>query len=124
MDALTEIKESLQAIRDEFIRDKEADAWKKAAAVSIVLIAVAAALGSQIANRYGQNVLASLTDSNLQQSLAANKWSYFQSKSINSHLYEIDREKIRDRLLNQRLSRVSRRYLRDLVRAANLDLRI
>jgi peptidyl-prolyl cis-trans isomerase SurA len=37
---------------------------------------------------------------------------------------EIDREKIRDRLLNQRLSRVSRRYLRDLVRAANLDLRI
>ncbi len=37
---------------------------------------------------------------------------------------EIDRERIRDRLLNQRLSRVSRRYLRDLVRAANLDLRI
>jgi peptidyl-prolyl cis-trans isomerase SurA len=37
---------------------------------------------------------------------------------------EIDREKIRERLLNQRLSRVSRRYLRDLVRAANLDLRI
>jgi peptidyl-prolyl cis-trans isomerase SurA len=37
---------------------------------------------------------------------------------------EIDREQIRDRLLNQRLSRVSRRYLRDLVRAANLDIRI
>jgi peptidyl-prolyl cis-trans isomerase SurA len=37
---------------------------------------------------------------------------------------DIDRAKIRDRLLNQRLSRVSRRYLRDLVRAANLDLRI
>jgi peptidyl-prolyl cis-trans isomerase SurA len=36
----------------------------------------------------------------------------------------VDRGQIRERLLNQRLSRMSRRYLRDLVRAANLDIRI
>jgi peptidyl-prolyl cis-trans isomerase SurA len=37
---------------------------------------------------------------------------------------EVARQQIRDRLLNQRLSRLSRRYLRDLRRAANLDIRI
>lgn len=36
----------------------------------------------------------------------------------------IDRERIRDSLMNQRLDLLSRRYLRDLRRAANVDVRL
>lgn len=86
---LKEVKDLLTEIKNEFIRDEKKDRWIQWASVTLVIIAVAAAFSSQLAGRFGENVLSSLNDSTLEQGFATDQWSYFQSKSIKQHMYEI-----------------------------------
>src|SRR5271157_1254432 len=74
-------------------KDKERrEAWTKYTSLSIVFIAVLAAVASQWAGKYGSQVLVQLNNSVFNQAQASDEWSYYQAKSIKQNLYEALRE--------------------------------
>ena len=74
-------------------KDKERrEAWTKYTAVSLVFIAVLAAVATQWSGKYSGRVLVELNDSTFKQAQASDQWSYYQAKSIKQNLYEAMRE--------------------------------
>jgi hypothetical protein len=61
--------------------------WTNYLAITTVLIAVCATLSTFKGGGYS-------TRSLLNQTLAANQWSYFQSKSIKSYLFEVEKNNL------------------------------
>src|SRR5215472_6226723 len=71
---------------------EKSESWTKYTSMSLVFIAVLAAIAAQWAGKYSSRVLVSLNDSTFQQALATDEWSYYQAKSIKQNLYEALRE--------------------------------
>jgi hypothetical protein len=70
-------------------KDKEKrEAWTKYTSMSIVIIAVLAAVATQWSGKYGSRTLVELNKSTFNQALASDKWSYYQANSIKQNLYE------------------------------------
>jgi len=63
------------------------ETWTNYLAITTVLIAVCATLSTFKGGGYS-------TRSLLNQTLAANQWSYFQSKSIKSYLFEVEKNNL------------------------------
>lgn len=92
---LAELKGFIADLKTDRVNQKEKEkkeSWTKFTSLSIVFLAVLAAIATQWSGKYGSRVLASLNDSTYQQAQAANQWSYYQAKSIKQNLYEISRE--------------------------------
>jgi hypothetical protein len=68
------------------------ESWTKYTAISLVFIAVLAAVANQWSGKYGSQVLTQLNLSTYNQALASDQWSYYQAKSIKQNLYEALRE--------------------------------
>jgi len=66
--------------------------WTKYTSLSIVFIAVLAAVATQWAGKYSSRVLVSLNDATFHQAKASDQWSYYQAKSIKQNLYEVARD--------------------------------
>lgn len=64
------------------------EAWTKYVSMSIVFIAVLAAIATQRAGKYSSATLAELNHATFYQALASDKWSYYQANSIKQNLYE------------------------------------
>jgi hypothetical protein len=74
-------------------KDKEQrEAWTKYTAVSLVFIAVLAAVATQWSGKYSGTVLVELNNSTFKQAQASDQWSFYQAKSIKQNLYEAMRE--------------------------------
>jgi len=92
---LAELKAFIADLKQDRAAQKEKEqreAWTKYTAVSLVFIAVLAAVASQWAGKYSGTVLVELNNSTYKQAQASDQWSYYQAKSIKQSLYESVRE--------------------------------
>jgi Domain of unknown function (DUF4337) len=102
MNNLNELDKELSELKG-FITDLKADraaqkekerreAWTKYTSMSLVFIAVLAAISTQRSGAYSSGVLKELNQSTFYQAQASDQWSYYQAKSIKQNLYESLRE--------------------------------
>jgi hypothetical protein len=68
------------------------EAWTKYTSMSLVFVAVLAAIATQWAGKYSSRVLVNLNDATYNQAQASDQWSYYQAKSIKQNLYEALKE--------------------------------
>jgi hypothetical protein len=92
LDLLKQYIVELKADRDAAKAKEKAEAWTKAAGVSVVFVAVLAAVATQWGAKYSGRVVTSLNDATYSQTLASDQWSFFQAKSIKQNLYEVARD--------------------------------
>jgi hypothetical protein len=81
---LVELRADRQAAKDQ----EQREAWTKYATLSIVGIAVLAAVASQLGGGYSSSTMASLNEATYYQTQASDQWSFFQSKSIKQSISE------------------------------------
>lgn len=94
---LVELKGFIADLKADRVSQKEKErkeSWTKYTSLTIVFLAVLAAIATQWSGRYGSRVLAALNDSTFQQAKASDQWSYYQAKSIKQNLYEVTRESV------------------------------
>jgi hypothetical protein len=70
------------------------EGWTKYTSLSLVFIAVRAAVATQWMGKYSGRVLVCLNDSTFHQAEASDQWSFYQAKSIKQNLYEVAREQL------------------------------
>jgi Domain of unknown function (DUF4337) len=89
---IAELKEfiaDLKADRAATKAKEQREAWTKYVSLSIVIIAVIAAIAAQWGGKYSSRVLTQLNDATYNQSLASDQWAFYQAKSIKLNSYEI-----------------------------------
>ena len=79
----------LKADRAATKEKEKRDAWTKYVSLSVVMIAVIAAIAAQWGGKYSSRVLTQLNDATFNQTLASDQWAYYQAKSIKLNSYEI-----------------------------------
>jgi hypothetical protein len=92
---LLELKGFIADLKAERSAQKEKEkreSWTKYTAISLVFIAVFAAIATQWSGKYSSRVLVELNNSTFNQAKASDQWSYYQAKSIKQNLYEALRE--------------------------------
>jgi hypothetical protein len=92
---LDELKGFIAELKAERAAQKEKEqreAWTKYTAISLVFIAVLAAVATQWSGKYSGQVLVQLNNSTFNQAQASDQWSFYQAKSIKQNLYEAIRE--------------------------------
>jgi hypothetical protein len=82
----------LRADRDQAKDREKREAWTKSAGVSVVFVAVLAAIATQWGGKYSTRTLTALNDATYYQARASDQWSFYQAKSIKQNLYEVARE--------------------------------
>jgi hypothetical protein len=88
---LSELKSFIAELKADRAAQKERErreGWTKYTAISLVFIAVLAAVANQWAGKYSGKVLVELNNSTFNQAKASDQWSYYQAKSIKQNLYE------------------------------------
>lgn len=96
-DQLAELKTFVADLKSERAaqKDKEArEAWTKHVSLSMVFIAVLAAVATQWGGKYSSRVLVALNESTLLQAQASDQWNFYQAKSIKQNLYEVERDQL------------------------------
>src|SRR5206468_8014660 len=83
----------LKADRDEAKRKEQSERWTKWVSLSIVFLAVGAALASQQHGGFGGAGVRELNNAAIEQGIATNKWSYYQANSVKLHLYEFEKRR-------------------------------
>jgi len=94
---LNDLKNFIADLKADRAAQKEKEkreAWTKYTSLSIVFIAVLAAVATQWAGKYSSRVLVSLNDATFEQGKASDEWSYYQAKSIKQNLYEVARDQV------------------------------
>ena len=89
---IAELKEFIADLKTDRAATKEKEkreAWTKYVSLSVVIIAVIAAIAAQWGGKYGSRVLTQLNDATFNQSLASDQWAFYQAKSIKLNSYEI-----------------------------------
>lgn len=92
---LAELKSFIADLKADRSAQKEKEAresWTKYTAISLVFIAVLAAIATQWSGKYSSRVLVELNNSTFYQAKASDQWAYYQSKSVKQNLYEVLRE--------------------------------
>src|SRR4051812_23406596 len=64
------------------------ESWTKYTSMSLVFIAVLAAIATQWAGKYSSRTLVELNNSTYDQAQASGEWGYYQANSIKQNLYE------------------------------------
>jgi hypothetical protein len=82
----------LKAERDAAKAKESRDSWTTSAGVSLVFIAVFAAVATQWGAKYSGRTMTALNDATYAQTLASDQWSFYQAKSIKENLYEVSKD--------------------------------
>ena len=88
---IIELKEFIAELKSDraAAKDKEKrEAWTKYTSMSIVVIAVLAAIATQQGGKCSSTTLVELNKSTFNQAKASDKWSQYQANSIKQNLYE------------------------------------
>ncbi len=99
---MNELQKEIAELK-EFIVDLKADraatkakakreSWTQYVSLSVVIIAVIAAIAAQWGGKYSSRVLTRLNDATFFQTQASDQWAYYQAKSIKLKTYEIGRD--------------------------------
>lgn len=92
---LGELKSFIADLKADRAAQKEKEqreAWTKYTAISLVFIAVLAAIATQWAGKYSGRAVAELNNGTFYQAQASDKWTDYDTKSIKQNLYEALRE--------------------------------
>ena len=92
---ISELKEFIADLKADRAATKEKEkreAWTKYVSLSVVIIAVIAAIAAQWGGKYSSRVLSQLNDATFNQTLASDQWAFYQAKSIKVKTYEIARD--------------------------------
>lgn len=84
----------LKADRAATKEKEKREAWTKYVSLTVVIIAVIAAIASQWSGKYGSRVLTNLNDATYNQTQASDQWAYYQAKSIKQKSFEIGRDQL------------------------------
>ncbi len=90
-----ELKNFIADLKAERVAQKEKEkreSWTKYTSMSIVFIAVLAAIATQWAGKYSGRTLVELNNATFHQAKATDEWSYYQANSIKQNLYESIKE--------------------------------
>jgi preprotein translocase subunit SecF len=68
------------------------EGWTKYTSLSIVIIAVFAAIATQWGGKYSSRTLVALNKSTLKQGMASDAWGYYQAKSIKQRVAQSERD--------------------------------
>lgn len=121
---INELKEfivELKADRAAAKQKEKSEAWTKYVSLTIVVIAVIAAVAAQYSGKYGSRV-------QLNQAQASDQWNYYESKSIKQHLDENAKSELEHvgnaadpkvQMQIQRLSTNLVRYSSQMISASN-----
>ncbi len=101
---MNELQTEIAELKD-FIADLKADraatkekekreAWTKYVSLSVVFIAVIAAIAAQWGGKYSSRVLTQLNNATFFQTQASDQWAYYQAKSIKLNAYEIGQRQL------------------------------
>lgn len=82
--------EFLKADRLAAKKKEDSEKWTRWVSLTIVFLAVAAALANQQYGGFSGRAVRSLSHAAIAQGNATNKWSYFSSVSIKLHMYEFE----------------------------------
>jgi hypothetical protein len=88
---LNELKGFIADLKADRAAQKEKEkreSWTKYTSMSLVFIAVLAAIATQWAGKYSSRVLLQMNHATLYQAKASDQWSYYQANSIKQNLYE------------------------------------
>jgi len=92
---IAELKTFIADLKTERLAQKEKEkreSWTKYTSMSIVFIAVLAAIATQWAGKYSSRTLVELNNATFHQAKATDEWSYYQANSIKQNLYESIKE--------------------------------
>ena len=92
---LDELKALVAELRAEHVADKEKarrEGWTKYVSLTIVVIAVLAAMASLKGGGFSTRTLKEMNEATYNQALASDLWSQYQAKSIRQNLYELELE--------------------------------
>jgi len=91
MDELIEFRELVASIKSDRLAQKEKearDSWTKYVSLSMILIAVLAAVCAQKGGGFSSTVMKQLNEATFNQAAASDQWSLYQAKSIKQSLAE------------------------------------
>jgi hypothetical protein len=94
---IAELKEFIADLKADRATTKEKEkreAWTKYVSLSVVIIAVIAAIAAQWGGKYSSRVLTQLNDATFNQTQAADKWAFYQAKSIKIKVFETGRDEL------------------------------
>ena len=91
---LKELRGLVEEMRADRLATKEKEkreSWTKYVTLSVVIVAVIAAIATQWGGKYSSRVLVQLNNATFYQAKASDQWGYYQAKSIKQNLYEVSR---------------------------------
>ena len=92
---LDELKQLVAELRADHVAQKQKekrDGWTKYVSLTMVFIAVAAAVATLKGGGFSTRTLKEMNEATFNQAQASDKWSYFESQSIKENLCEIELE--------------------------------
>lgn len=87
---LTELRTYVKLLRDERKRSEERETWTRWVTLSIVFLAVGAALAFQQYGNFSGRGMRQLNYAAIEQGKANDQWAYYQAVSIKLHLYRFE----------------------------------
>jgi hypothetical protein len=94
---IAELKEfiaDLKADRAATKAKEKRDSWTKYVSLTVVIVAVIAAIANQWGGKYGSRVLSQLNDATFFQTQASDQWAYYQAKGIKLKVCEGIRDQL------------------------------
>ena len=93
---LDELKGLVAALKADQQAQKEKekrDAWTKYVSLSMICLAVLAAIATQRGAGYSSATMKQLNEATFNQAEASDQWAFYQAKGIKQSLYELERER-------------------------------
>lgn len=91
-DTIAEFLAELRSDRAATKEKEKREAWTKFTSLTIVCIAVLAAVATQWGGKYSSRTLTNLNEATFNQTSASDQWSFFQAKSIKQTIAEGEME--------------------------------
>ena len=96
-DNLEELKGLVAALKadQQAQKDKEKrDAWTKYVSLSMIFLAVLAAIATQRGAGYSSATMKQLNEATFNQAQASDQWAFYQAKGIKKNLYDLEKERL------------------------------
>lgn len=93
---LDELKGLVAALKADQQAQKEKekrDAWTKYVSLSMICLAVLAAIATQRGAGYSSTTMKQLNEATFNQAEASDQWAFYQAKGIKQSIYELERER-------------------------------
>jgi hypothetical protein len=94
LDGLKELVATLKADQLAQKEKEKRDAWTKYVSLSMIFLAVLAAIASQRSAGSSSATMKQLNEATFNQAAASDQWSYYQAKGIKQSLYELERDRL------------------------------